>query len=149
MYIIKSMPAGDLVMQGATTICFSIMILFQWKICFNVTPLLSMILLQIFANAMTAQMSCHAQNLIMINSQQYGWKQNVISIEFEIWREKLLWNGPQDYFTIRYCCNHIIASFRRWQNRYTFLCEVIVFRLRFQWSLFPRLEFICTIKSLI
>ena len=58
--------------------------------------------LQTFGHAMTAQLSCHVQNFIVITSLQLGWGQNEFSIEFELWWKNISWNGPQDY--INFSC---------------------------------------------
>ena len=76
---------------------FAIAIQFQWKIAFNVTPLKHIISLQNFAHAMTAQLSCpHVRDFIAITSLHLEWKQNHISIEFELQCNNLLSNGLQD-----------------------------------------------------
>ena len=64
------------------------------SLSFSVTPLYGIISLQNFAHAMTAQLSCHVQNLIAIISPSYGWEQNEISFEFELRWKNRLWNGP-------------------------------------------------------
>ena len=40
---------------------------------------------------MTAQLSCHVQNFIVISSYQRGWEQNEISIEFILWWKNHWW----------------------------------------------------------
>ena len=46
---------------------------------------MGIISLQNFAHAITAQLSCQVQKYIATTSLRLGWKQNEISIEFEIW----------------------------------------------------------------
>ena len=74
---------------------FSIVIQIWWKIGFSITPLWSTISLQNFAHTMTAQLSCHVQNFIVITLLQFEWEQNEISMEFESWWKNHSWNGPQ------------------------------------------------------
>ena len=64
---------------------FSFVIKIRREIVFSVTPLKEIISLQNFAHAMTAQLSCHVQNFIVITWLQLGWEQNEISIGFELW----------------------------------------------------------------
>ena len=65
----------------------------RWNIGFSVTQLQGIIWLQNFAHSMTAQLSCHVQNLIMITALQLEWEQNEISVESEIQWQNLSWSG--------------------------------------------------------
>ena len=80
---------------------FSIVIQIQWKIGLSVTPSLGTISLQNFAHATTVQLSCHVQNFIVFTLTQIWWEQNEISIKLQLLLIICLWNGPQNYVTIR------------------------------------------------
>ena len=47
-----------------------------------------------FAYAMTAQLSCHVQIVVAIDSLQLGCEHNEISTEFELRWKNRSWNGP-------------------------------------------------------
>ena len=64
---------------------FSITIQISWKFVCTVIQLLVRISLQIFAHDTTAQLSCHVQNFVVIILLEFGWEQNEISREFELW----------------------------------------------------------------
>ena len=61
----------------------------RWKLRLAIIPLLVVRSQQIFAHATTAQLSCHAQNVIAITVLESRWEWNEISIEFELrWKTR-------------------------------------------------------------
>ena len=53
----------------------------RWKLRLAITPLLAIRSQQIFAHAMTAQLSCHVQNFVEITVLESRWEWNEISTE--------------------------------------------------------------------
>ena len=64
----------------------------------NWFPFNSIVSLQNFAHATTAQLSYHVQILIAITYIQIRWEQNEFSIEFELRWKNCSWNGPLDKY---------------------------------------------------
>ena len=65
----------------------------RWKLCLAVIQLLPVRSQQIFAHAMTAQLSWHVQNFVVITLSESMLKQNQISIKFEWQCDYHQWNG--------------------------------------------------------
>ena len=61
----------------------------RWKLRLAITPLLAIRSQQISAHAMTAQVSCHVQNFVVITVLEWRWEWNEISIKFELrWKNR-------------------------------------------------------------
>ena len=67
----------------------------RWKFRLAIIPLLAIRSQQIFAHAMTAQLSCHAQNFVVITILESSWEWNEISIEFELRWKPVSETGPR------------------------------------------------------
>ena len=63
----------------------------QWNIHFSVTPFMDIRLLQIFAHAMTAQLSWHMQNFVAIISSEFRWEPNEITIVLWWQKSQVTW----------------------------------------------------------
>ena len=64
------------------------------KIIFVVIESWVIVSLHNFAHVMTAQLSWHVQRFVVINTLQFGLKQNDISVKFELRVKSTYWNGP-------------------------------------------------------
>ena len=64
---------------------FSMVIQLCSKFGFTLNPFQVIISLQNFAYSTRAQLSCHEQHLVSIAGIELWWKQNDISVEFELW----------------------------------------------------------------